>query len=228
MKKKLLLLFQVLVSLGLLAWLFGRKDLRGRFAEVITHAHSGWLLLGFLVAGFGIFLGIFRWGIILRMLGLEVSTRDLLRMGLVGLFFNSFLLGAIGGDAVKVLWLAGRGHRKALALMSVAMDRMSGVAALVFCSFLFMTPRLDWLRQSATVASLVQVIYGFVLALAGLLVLSLFLAAKELATRIPTGAPARAQLVEFELAYRQFLEHRRESWLAAGVSVSLTLLSAAA
>ena len=78
------------------------------------------------------------------------------RLSFVGLFFNNFLVGAVGGDAVKVVWLAAKGHRKTAALLSVLMDRMSGFGALILCSLIFMLWRLDWLMRSAVVAGLIK------------------------------------------------------------------------
>ncbi|MEO7932080.1 MAG: lysylphosphatidylglycerol synthase transmembrane domain-containing protein [Chthoniobacterales bacterium] len=219
MKKKLLLIFQVLVSLGLLVWLFRKQELRAQFIEVVTHAHPGWLAAGLLIAGIGNFLGLFRWGIFVRMLGLQVNSRDVFRIGLVGLFFNNFLVGAVGGDAVKVIWLSARGHKKSLALMSVAMDRMSGIMALIFCSLLFITPRLDWLRQDPTVASLTRVICIYLFSIAFLFTVSLLVASKGIAKHIPSWGPGRSQMMELEAAYRQYIEHWRQALIAAGVSV---------
>ncbi|HEX8372559.1 MAG TPA: lysylphosphatidylglycerol synthase transmembrane domain-containing protein [Chthoniobacterales bacterium] len=219
MRKKLLVIFQVLVSVGLLVWLFRREDLQGSLREVVLAARPEWLVAGFLIAGFGNFLGIYRWGIFVKMLGLKLTNRDVLRVGLIGLFFNNFLIGAIGGDAVKVVWLAARGERKAMALMSVGMDRMSGIPALVFCSLLFMTPRLEWLRQSPLVAGLTKAIFIYLLVIAALFLLSLVLARIGLTKYIPERGPGRAQMTELENAYRQFLEHPRPSLKAGGVSV---------
>ncbi len=219
MKKKLLPIFQVLVSFGLLLWLFRRRDLRAQFIEVVTQAHPGWLVAGLLIAGVGNFLGLFRWGIFIRILGLQVTTRDVFRIGLVGLFFNSFLLGAVGGDAVKVIWLAARGHKKSLALMSVAMDRMSGIIALIFCSLLFITPRLEWLRQDPTVAGLTRVIIVYLLSIAFLFAISLLVASIGVAKYIPAWGPGRSRMLELEAAYRQYIGHWRQALMAAGVSV---------
>jgi glycosyltransferase 2 family protein len=204
MQKKLLLIFQILVSVGLLGWLFSRQDLRAQFLKVVLQAHPGWLLAGLFVAGIGNFIGIFRWGIFVKILDLPVSTRDVLR---------------IGGDAVKVVWLAARGCKKSSALMSVAMDRMSGIAALIFCSLLFMVERLDWLRQSPAVAGLIRFIFIYLIAISVLFALSLVLALRGIAERIPQWGPGRKQMLEFATAYRQFIEHWRESLIASGLTI---------
>ena len=219
MKRKVFLAIQILVSLVLLAWLFQHQNFRVRMGQILAEAHPGWLLLGFLIAGIGSFLGIFRWGIFVQMLGLQINNREIVRMGLVALFFNNFLIGTVGGDAVKVIWLASRGKSKSLALMSVAMDRMSGIMALVFCSFLFMIPRLDWLRQSEAVAALTRVIFVFLFVITGLFFLSLIGAYKKPARWLPERFPGRTKMIEMETAYGSFLPHWRSALVAGGISV---------
>ncbi|HEY5954772.1 MAG TPA: lysylphosphatidylglycerol synthase transmembrane domain-containing protein, partial [Terrimicrobiaceae bacterium] len=125
MKKWAPLFFQSAVSLGLLVWIFWKEDFRSQIWQVLNSAHLGWLAVGFLVAGAGNLIGVVRWAIFLRVLGISLAPWDVLRMSFVGLFFNTFLVGAVGGDAVKVVWLAAKGHRKTAALLSVLMDRMS-------------------------------------------------------------------------------------------------------
>ena len=131
MKKWVPLFLQSLVSVALLAWIFWKEDFRTRTWHVLTSADPGWLTAGFLAAGVGNLLGVVRWAIFLRVLGIRLPAWDVVRLSFVGLFFNNFLVGAVGGDAVKVVWLAAKGHRKTAALLSVIMDRMSGFGALI-------------------------------------------------------------------------------------------------
>lgn len=219
MKKKLLLFLQIGVSLGLLIWLFQRDDLRGQVSQVLREAEPTWLLAGFLVAGIGNFLGIWRWGIFVNMLHLRVPPWDVVRIGLVGLLFNSFLIGAVGGDAVKVLWLVARKEKKSAALLSVAMDRMSGVIALVMVSLVFMLWRLDWLQQSTTVTRLVHFIFGYLAILVFLLVFSFGIAWKKVIDWLPTRTPGYARIREFSATYRLFISQWPRTLLGIALSV---------
>ena len=76
MKKWAPLLFQSAVSLGLLVWIFWKEDFRSQIWQVLNSAHLGWLAVGFLVAGAGNLIGVVRWAIFLRVLGISLAPWD--------------------------------------------------------------------------------------------------------------------------------------------------------
>lgn len=223
MKKWAPLLFQSLVSVALLAWIFWSEDFRNRIWQVLTSAHLGWLTAGLLVAGAGNLLGVVRWGIFLRVLGIRLAPWDVLRLSFVGLFFNAFLVGVVGGDAVKVVWLAAKGQRKTAALLSVLMDRMSGFGALIICSLVFMSLRLDWLTRSALVAGLIKGVFVYLLLILVLMAVSFLMSAKGLTSRLPRRFPFRAMIIEFTEAYLQFVIAWRQTLLASLLSIGMLL-----
>ena len=75
---------------------------------------------------------LFRWYLLVRALGLPFAGRGVVRLGLVGYYYNSFLPGSVGGDAVKMFFIA-RGHpeRRAAAVATVAADRLIGLFGLI-------------------------------------------------------------------------------------------------
>lgn len=223
MKKWAPLLFQSLVSIALMVWIFWKEDFRTQTWQILTSAHPGWLAAGFLVAGAGNLVGVIRWGIFLRVLGISLHPWDVLRMSFVGLFFNTFLVGAVGGDAVKVVWLVAKGQRKTAALLSVLMDRMSGFGALIACSFSFMSLRMDWLMQSAVVAGLIKGVFAYLLLVVVLMAISFLMSARGLTSRLPKRFPLRGMIIEFTEAYLQFVIAWRQTLLASLLSVVMLL-----
>ena len=223
MKKWAPLFVQSLVSVTLLAWIFWKEDFRTRTWHVLTSADPGWLTAGFLAAGAGNLLGVVRWAIFLRVLGIRLPAWDVLRLSFVGLFFNNFLVGAVGGDAVKVVWLAAKGHGKTAALLSVIMDRMSGFGALVLCSLIFMLSRLDWLMRSAVVAGLIKGVFIYLVAVVGLTAFSLLMSAKGLTSHLPRRFPGREMIIKFTEAYFQFVTAWRQTLIASILSVAMLL-----
>jgi len=223
MKKWAPLLIQSLVSVALLVWIFWKEDFRNRTWQVLTSAHPGWLAAGFFVAGAGNLLGVVRWGIFLRVLGIQLPAWDVIRLSFVGLFFNTFLVGAVGGDAVKVVWLAAKGHRKTAALLSVLMDRMSGFGALIFCSLIFMVLRFDWLMRSAVVAGLIKGVFIYLFMVVVLMAVSFLMSAKGLTSRLPRRFPLRGMIIEFTEAYLQFVIAWRQTLVASLLSVVMLL-----
>ncbi|HVJ58131.1 MAG TPA: lysylphosphatidylglycerol synthase transmembrane domain-containing protein [Terrimicrobiaceae bacterium] len=223
MKRWTPFLLQSLVSIALLVWIFWKEDFRTQTWQILTSAHPGWLMAGFLVAGAGNLIGVIRWGIFLRVLGISISPWDTVRLSFVGLFFNTFLVGAVGGDAVKVVWVVAKGQPKTAALLSVLMDRMSGFGALILCSTLFMIWRLDWLMRSAVVAGLVKSVFAYLLLVVLLLGISFLLSARGLTRRLPKRFPFRKVIIEFTEAYLQFVLAWRQTLVASLLSILVLL-----
>jgi hypothetical protein len=171
----------------------------------------------------GILLGFVRWGIFLRVVGITVSPWQIFRMGAVGLFFNHFLPGAIGGDAVKIGWLAARGASAKDALLSVLMDRISGIGALILCSVVFIGLRFEWLMQSPVVAAMNHLVIGYLVVVIALLAFSFVISAKGAVAKIPKNLPGRATIVEFSSTYSLFVEKWPMTLAASGISVLLLM-----
>lgn len=223
MKKWLPLVLQSLVSAGLLAWIFWQPEFRAQAWQVATSADPAWLAAGFVLAGLGNLLGVVRWGVFLRVLKIPLPAWEILRLSFVGLLFNNFLVGAVGGDAVKVVWLAAKGHNKTSSLLSVLMDRMSGLGALVLCSLTFMLWRLDWLMASAVVAGVIKFVFGYLMIVLLLLAFSFVISARGLTDRLPARLPGRRTILEFTSAYIQFVAAWRQTLLASFLSIFILL-----
>ena len=73
-----------------------------------------------------------RWHHLVRALSLPLSFRDAMRYGLVGIFFNTFLPGSVGGDIIKAAVLARGQKRRTAAVATVVMDRAIALWALVW------------------------------------------------------------------------------------------------
>jgi len=88
-----------------------------------------------LAAAVGVFAvsalgGALQWAWILRRAGLATPLGEMLRLYWVGLFFNNFLLGNVGGDAFKVVDLGRRECRTGAVLGATTLDRLLGLLAL--------------------------------------------------------------------------------------------------
>ena len=72
-----------------------------------------------------------RWWLLLRARGLSVSLWKAFRLTMVGNFFNFCMPGTTGGDLVKAYYAAKRSDRRADAVMTVIVDRVTGLLGLV-------------------------------------------------------------------------------------------------
>jgi hypothetical protein len=81
-----------------------------------------------------------RWTMLARPLGIATPFKDLLKYYLIGMFFNLFAPGTVGGDVSRVYYLVrdeaahakGRAVPTMHAAMSVLMDRAIGMVVLVW------------------------------------------------------------------------------------------------
>lgn len=223
MKNRLIIALQTLVTVGLLFWLFRQPEIREGTAEVLRGAQPGWLVLAVMVAGMENFLGLLRWRIFLHLVGIELTFWESARLFYFGLFCNFVLVGAVGGDSVKVVVLIGQGYRKSAAVFSVLLDRLSGIGALVLTSAIFIGTHYTWLAGSPVVAGLVHFVFIYL----GVVLLGLgisFVAAwTGFAENSPRWLPFRQRLDQLCRMYWLLLREWRSSLLAAGLSCLMLL-----
>jgi uncharacterized membrane protein YbhN (UPF0104 family) len=94
--------------------------------------HAGFLAAALALYGTALVLTLFRWFILVRAQDLPFRVSDALRLGWVGLFFNTFLPGSVGGDIVKAAALACGQSRRTVAVATVVMDRAIALVALIW------------------------------------------------------------------------------------------------
>ncbi len=91
-----------------------------------------WGLVALATAAFtiaGIILSIRYW-LLLRIQDIHITRYESLRLTFLGMFFNYFMPGSVGGDLVKAYYVAKHTPRKAAVLVSVFVDRMLGLTEL--------------------------------------------------------------------------------------------------
>ena len=99
------------------------------------------VVTAFGLCGVLIFLGGLRWQEALRVQGLKLPLGEVTRISFVAHFFNAFLLGSTGGDVWKA-YAAARAthHKKAEAALTVFVDRLIGILALLVFAAVFAIP----------------------------------------------------------------------------------------
>jgi len=217
-RRTLLILLQTGIALGLLGWIFREPSFRHQAWEVVTGADWRWFGLGMGIALVDGLIGTARWRLFLSMNGIHLPWWKTVQVNYIGLFFNLFFVGSVGGDAVKVLILAAEGQGKMSSLLSVVMDRVSGFAALVTATILFTAFHYDWLMASPIVAKGMVFVFLF-LGLASLsLILSFAATDRRVRERMPAWMPGRKKALEWVEAYSLFASHWPKSLAAAAIS----------
>src|SRR5947208_500655 len=105
MKKKIFTVIQVLVTVGILCWIFrdGKKDIEMK--DKLCQARLIWIVAGIAAYGIVEILAAFRWQILLRVQGVQLGIWRVLNLLMIGILFNLFMPGGTGGDVIKIFYL---------------------------------------------------------------------------------------------------------------------------
>jgi uncharacterized protein (TIRG00374 family) len=141
--------------------------------------HWGYLGLAAFILTLSVLLTFLRWYYLVRAQDLPFRGTDALRLGIIGFFFNNFMPGSVGGDAIKAVFLAReQKHRRTVAVATVVMDRAIALWALVWfaavCGLLFWACGLLEGQGASQSRFIIKVATGIVVvSLAGWLALGL-------------------------------------------------------
>jgi uncharacterized protein (TIRG00374 family) len=128
LKERLITLFKIAVSLGLIAYLFTRIDL-AQVGAALESANYWYLLPAALLFLAAMSNAGLKWYILLRAQGINVPFRAVLSYTYVGFFFNNFLPANVGGDLMRGYGLARYTDQAAEVAVSVVVDRIVGLMA---------------------------------------------------------------------------------------------------
>lgn len=138
MRSTLVLLCKVVCVSVLIGWLISTDKLD--FNTVLKVWQQPKILAFNVIFWFlgGVFFCSMRWRALVQGLNFSLSKWQALRLNLIGLFFNTVMPGAVGGDFVKALYVCKGQARQARmpVLLSILLDRVLGLLALLVLSFL--------------------------------------------------------------------------------------------
>lgn len=132
-RQRLFFLLKCLVSFGLIAYFLIFRTSLKEIADVMKSVAPGWLLLAFSLHFLGLWISAVRWRILIKAQGDSVPIVFLMKSYLVGMFFNNFLPGRIGGDVVRI-WDGSRySQSRSIARSSavILVERLTGVLVLL-------------------------------------------------------------------------------------------------
>lgn len=98
------------------------------FWNLMESIHSGYLVLAVLALLFSYLLGAAQWRLLLVRQGVSMSYREVTRLNFVGLFFNNFMPGNVGGDLKKIVDVRSEsGQSLGAGLSATIFDRLFGL-----------------------------------------------------------------------------------------------------
>lgn len=218
-KNRWSLFFRCIVTVLLIAYL-GFKVHWPELIAQLGKANFFWLVLACFLFGLVYLLAALRWWFLMKVQGIHLSFRVVIALTFIGQFFNSFLLGAVGGDIIKAVYLQKYApNQKTHATLSIIMDRVLGLLILVCASLLVISWQFQYLMRNDQVNSVMfglLVIFGFCGAIGLVLVVTPF-------HRVPPSIRA----MWHKIPHRHIIELVISGFRQHGSALNMTLASLA-
>lgn len=148
-RKQLFNILKIVVSIGLLAFIFSTLDMAA-FIQTVSRANPWWLLAALAMMMLGVVIRAWRWQILLDAIAVHVSLLELTNIYFIGFLFNNLLPSGVGGDAMRMVELSQHTERASDAVTSVVVDRFLGLSALQAIALMALIA--DWGAVPAGVA----------------------------------------------------------------------------
>jgi uncharacterized protein (TIRG00374 family) len=98
---------------------------------MVQQANPVYLALSVLIFPITFLITGIRWHWLMQMLGIRISLARTFVLSMVGAFYNTFMPGSTGGDVLKAYYASKFTTMRMHAVMSVIVDRLIGVVALI-------------------------------------------------------------------------------------------------
>ncbi len=189
-------------------------------ARALGHANPFWILAGIATYGVVELLSAVRWQWLLRVQGIDLSWGRVFLLTVIGVFFNFFIPGGTGGDVVKIFYLLKETPgQKALALLSVLVDRIIGLLALALLAGALIGAHWSWLTSVPETARYVWPGVIILIFTVGGIHFSWAVTRRGWVHKLPARFPGRDKLAELARAYTLYAKAWRVS--LAGIAVSI-------
>lgn len=129
LKKILVPLLKIIFSVILIAYLFLKLGTQEIISQFIS-ANIWWILLAVITFTFSNVLGAIQWYFLMKVTGIHLPLFRVIAYYYSGLFFNNFLIGYVGGDAIRIYDISKASGDSAHAISTVFFDRLIGFAML--------------------------------------------------------------------------------------------------
>jgi len=140
-------LFRWSVTLSIAVYLAFKVDWL-EIAKQLGNAKFVWLMVACALFGVVYVLAAIRWWFLLHIQGIYLPLRATVALTFIGQFFNSFLLGAVGGDILKIFYIQKYApHQKTHAVLSIMMDRALGLMILLGGCLISVPSQSEWLMR---------------------------------------------------------------------------------
>ncbi|MGI9526694.1 MAG: lysylphosphatidylglycerol synthase transmembrane domain-containing protein [Weeksellaceae bacterium] len=163
-RKNLFTTLKILISLGLLYFVFSKIDWNMLLFEWKA-ANKWFLILAFISFVISQVFSVLRVDLFFKKAGVHLSFWSNARLYLLGMFYNFFIPGGVGGDAYKVYALHKEFNQPVKTLTSaVFFDRLIGLCAIciLICLGVFFIPipMASWIKFAAIAVGIISILAG--------------------------------------------------------------------
>ena len=127
---KPLTIVKLAVAVGLMAFILSRAGVEA-LLRTLAGADWRWVALAIGSATLAMVINVLRWQLMLRGQGAQAPLASLIRLYLVGMFFNNVLPSRLGGDVVRAYGAALLATTKTRSAAAVLMDRLVGAISVL-------------------------------------------------------------------------------------------------
>jgi uncharacterized protein (TIRG00374 family) len=128
-KKFTIPFIKIIISVALVVFLIAKLGLQEIFSHFAT-ANPWWIFWGIIAFSVSNFLGSVQWYLLMKSRGIELRLGKVISYYYVGLFFNNFLIGYVGGDAIRIYDISKSSGNSSHAISTVFFDRLIGFVML--------------------------------------------------------------------------------------------------
>jgi len=221
MKIKSITFIKTIVSVCLLGLVFTRVDFSQAWNQVKNLSLS-FIIFALLYYTACQWLSCIRWQVVLNSSGHSAPMSGLLSSYFAGMFLNIFLPGALGGDVYRVYRVAKQTKDSEVALVSVFLERFTGLAALSALALLGLPPAFKLIGRW----DIILLFLACVVSLVGAVLLisspQLLIWAEPWLEKFRLGKVA-ARFAKIQILLRKFAQHRQALALSMGLSLLLQL-----
>ncbi len=128
-KSTIIWLAVALAALGFVIW----KTPAAEFHQAISRTRWSWAGMGIMIFFTSQTLLAVRWVLLLRVQGVSVAVFQAVKLTYLGLFYNNFMPGAVGGDLIKGWYITHHSgpDRRVAAAVTVFVDRLTGLVGMI-------------------------------------------------------------------------------------------------
>ncbi|MDW7679191.1 MAG: lysylphosphatidylglycerol synthase transmembrane domain-containing protein [bacterium] len=138
-RNHLITFLKIIVSAGLIILLTSKLGLKEILSQ-FKYTNLSWVGFAILIISLSNILGSLQWHLLLRAQNINLPFLRVVGYYYVGLFFNNFLIGYIGGDAVRIYDIRKSSGNSSSAVSAVFLDRFMGffiITAMALIALLF-------------------------------------------------------------------------------------------